>query len=138
MPAAPYASVEDYRTDTGDSSTADDRVRATLDQQSAKLRALAGIAPSRSLTDDQALLARSLVTDAARKALVPVTIDGLGDVTGATQGSFSANGFQASVQLSNPSGTAYFDRSTLAALMRSLGTSQSIGTVAPSYGRRRC
>lgn len=137
MAAEAYATVEEYRTDTGDESTPDDRVQATLDQQSAKLRALAGIAPSRPLTEDQALLARSLVTDAARKALVPVTIDGLGDVTGATQGSFSANGFSASVQLSNPSGTAYFDRSTLAALRASLGTSQAIGTVCPSYGGRR-
>lgn len=137
MAGGAYATVEEYRTDTGDESTPDDRVRATLDQQSAKLRALAGIRPSRALTGDQALLARSLVTDAARKALVPVTLEGLGDVTGATQGSFSANGFQASVQLSNPSGTAYFDRSTLAALRASLGTSQAIGTLAPSYGPRR-
>lgn len=138
MAAEAYATVDEYRTDTGDESTPDDRVRAMLDQQSAKLRALAGISPSRTLTEDQALLARSLVTDASRKALVPVTLEGLGDVTGATQGSFSANGFQASVQLSNPSGTAYFDRSTLAALRASLGTSQAIGTVRPSYGRPGC
>ena len=138
MAGEAYATVEEYRTDTGDESTPDDRVQATLDQQSAKLRAMAGIRPSRTLTGDQTLLARSLVTDAARKALVPVTLEGLGDVTGATQGSFSANGFQASVQLSNPSGTAYFDRSTLAALRASLGTSQAVGTLAPSYGRPRC
>lgn len=138
MAGKAYATVEEYRTDTGDESTPDDRVQATLDQQSAKLRAMAGIRPSRTLTGDQALLARSLVTDAARKALVPVTLEGLGDVTGATQGSFSANGFQASVQLSNPSGTAYFDRSTLAALRAALGTSQAIGTVRPSFGGPRC
>lgn len=138
MAVEAYATVDEYRTDTGDASTPDDRVQAMLDQQSAKLRALAGIRPRRALTEDQALLARSLVTDASRKALVPVTLEGLGDVTGATQGSFSANGFQASVQLSNPSGTAYFDRSTLVALRASLGTSQAVGTVRPSYGRPGC
>ena len=138
MAGEAYATVEEYRTDTGDATTPDERVQAMLDQQSAKLRALAGIRPRRALTEDQALLARSLVTDASRKALVPVTLEGLGDVTGATQGSFSANGFQASVQLANPSGTAYFDRSTLAALRASLGTSQAMGTVCPSYGRPGC
>lgn len=133
MAAEPYATVEDYRTDTGDASTPDKRVASTLAKQSAKLRALAGISPGRRLTDDQAALARELVCDAARKALVPATLDGV-DLTGAKQGSFSANGFQASVTLQNPSGTAYFDRSTLAALRALLGTSQSVGTVAPCYG----
>lgn len=135
--AAPFATVDEYRTDTGDTSTPDERVEAALSQQSAKLRALAGIAPSRRLTEDQAELARALVTDAARKALVPPSLEGL-DMTGASQGSFSANGFQASIQLSNPSGTAYFDRSTLAALRALLGTTQAIGTVCPSYGAPRC
>lgn len=137
MATTAYATVEEYRTDTGDETTPDDRVKATLDQQSAKLRSLAGISPRRRLTEDQALLARSLVTDAARKALVPPTLEGV-DMTGASQGSFSANGFSASVRLSNPSGTAYFDRSTLAALRASLRTSQAIGTIAPSYGRLGC
>lgn len=135
--AESYATVGEYREDTGDSSTDDARVSSTLAKQSAKLRALAGIRPGRTLTEDQRLLARELVTDAARKSLVPVVLDGLGDVSGATQGSFSANGFQASVQLSNPSGTAYFDRSTLAALKASLGSSQLVGTVCPSYGGAR-
>ena len=69
--------------------------------------------------------------------VVPPSLEGL-DMTGASQGSFSANGFQASIQLSNPSGTAYFDRSTLAALRALLGTTQAIGTVCPSYGAPRC
>lgn len=135
--AASFATVDEYRTDTGDASTPDERVEAALSQQSAKLRALAGIAPSRRLTEDQSELARALVTDAARKALVPPSLEGL-DMTGASQGSFSANGFQASIQLSNPSGTAYFDRSTLAALRALLGTTQAIGTMCPSYGALRC
>ena len=134
MAAGSYATVEEYRTDTGDEATPGARVEAVLAQQSAKLRALAGISPARELTGDQASLARALVTDAARKALVPVTLEGLGDMSGATQGSFSANGFQASIQLQNPSGAAYFDRSTLSALRRLLGSSQSMGTVLPCYG----
>ena len=128
-----YATVEQYRTDTGDSTTPDDRVQAMLDQQSAKLRPLAGIQQGLELDGDALLLARALVTDAARKALVPPTLEGV-DMTGASSGSFSANGFSASMQLSNPSGTAYFDRSTLSALRRLLGASQRIGTVCPGYG----
>ena len=128
-----YATVEQYRTDTGDSTTPDDRVQAMLDQQSAKLRPLAGIRQGLEIDGDALLLARALVTDAARKALVPPTLEGV-DMTGASSGSFSANGFSASMQLSNPSGTAYFDRSTLSALRRLLGASQRIGTVCPGYG----
>ena len=131
---AAYATVEDYRTDTGDDATPEGRVSSALAQQSAKLRAIAGIAEGRALTGDAAALARLLVTDAARKALVPPLVEGIGEVAGASQASFSANGFQGSVTLSNPSGTAYFDRSTLSALRRLLGTSQRIGTIAPSYG----
>ncbi len=131
-----YATVEQYRTDTGDAATPDERVQATLEQQSAKLRPLAGIRPGRALEGDALLLARALVTDASRKALVPASLEGV-DMTGASQGSFSANGFSASVQLSNPSGTAYFDRSTLSALKRLLGTAQRVGTVCPSYGGAR-
>lgn len=132
---ASYATVEEYRVDSGDERTPDERVESMLEQQSAKLRALAGISPCRELTDDQSLLARALVTDAARKALVPAFVEGAGEVTGATQASFSANGFQGSATFANPSGSAYFDRSTLSALRRSLGTSQRVGTIAPSYGR---
>lgn len=132
-----YATVEEYRTDSGDLRTPDDRVEPMLAQQSAKLRALAGIAPGRELTGDQAALARALVTDAARKALVPPIIEGAGEVAGASQASFSANGFQASATFANPSGSAYFDRSTLAALKRLLGTSQRVGAACPFYGGPR-
>ena len=63
-----YATVEEYRIDAGDESTAAERVEAVLAQQSAKLRAKLGIAASRALTADQAAMARLLVTDAARRA----------------------------------------------------------------------
>jgi hypothetical protein len=130
-----YATVEDYRTDTGDSASDAARVDSMLAQQSAKLRARAGIADGRTLTDDQLLMCRALVTDACRKALVKPSVDAFGDLTGLTQGTFSANGFSGSFQNANGSGAAYFDRDTLRALMRSLGTSQGAGTVIPSYGR---
>lgn len=61
---------------------------------------------------------------------------GVEDHTGVSQSSFTANGFQGSFTYQNPSGTAYFDRSTLTALKRLLGRGQRIGTVCPSYGRR--
>lgn len=134
---ASYATVEEYRLDTGDGATDGARVEAALSQQSAKLRARVGISASRKLTADQAELARLLVVDAARKALVPPSLDGLGDVSGASQASFSANGFQGSLTLANPSGTAYFDRDALKALMRSLGRSQRAGSIMPSYGGAR-
>lgn len=130
-----YATVDEYRTDTGDSTSDAARVESMLAQQSAKLRARAGIAEGRTLTDDQMLMCRALVTDACRKALVKPSVDAFGDLTGLTQGTFSANGFSGSFQNANGSGAAYFDRDTLRALMRSLGTSQGAGTVIPSYGR---
>lgn len=130
-----YATVDEYRTDTGDSTSDAARVESMLAQQSAKLRARAGIAEGRTLTDDQMLMCRALVTDACRKALVKPSVDAFGDLTGLTQGTFSANGFSGSFQNANGSGAAYFDRDTLRALMRSLGTSQTSGTVIPSYGR---
>lgn len=130
-----YATVDDYRTDTGDSTSDAARVESMLAQQSAKLRARAGIAEGRTLTDDQFLMCRALVTDACRKALVKPSVDAFGDLTGLTQGTFSANGFSGSFQNANGSGAAYFDRDTLRALMRSLGTTQGAGTVIPSYGR---
>ena len=130
-----YATVEDYRTDTGDSASDAARVDSMLAQQSAKLRASAGIADGRTLTEDQLLMCRALVTDACRKALVKPSADAFGDLTGITQGTFSANGFSGSFQNANGSGAAYFDRDTLRALMRSLGTTQGAGTVIPSYGR---
>lgn len=135
---ASYATVEQYRVDTTDESSDDARVEAVLEQQSAKLRATLGIGESRPLTGDAATLARLLVTDAARKQLVPPSFEGVGEVSGATQTSFTANGFQGSYTLSNPSGSAYFDRSNLAALRRLLGLGQRIGTVCPCYGSARC
>lgn len=130
-----YATVEEYRTDSGDSASDAARVESMLAQQSAKLRARAGIAEGRTLTEDQLLMCRALVTDACRKALVKPSVDAFGDLSGLTQGTFSANGFSGSFQNANGSGAAYFDRDTLRALMRSLGTSQGCGTVIPSYGR---
>jgi len=134
----PYATVAEYRDDTGDEDTPDARVESRLAQQSAKLRALAGIAETRTLTADQLLMARELVCESVRRALVPPDLGDLGDPGGVTSATFSANGFSQSYQVSNPSGTAYFDRSALKALMRSLGTGQRVGTITPSYGRMRC
>ena len=133
-----YATLDEYRTDSGDTESPDARVTAMLAQQSAKLRARAGITASTALTDDQLLMCRALVTDARRKALVKPSADASGDLSGLTQGTFSANGFSGSFQNANGSGAAYFDRDTLRALMRSLGTSQTSGTVIPSYGRLGC
>ncbi len=130
-----YATVDEYRTDTGDSASDAARVESMLAQQSAKLRARAGITASTALTEDQLLMCRALVTDACRKALVKPSVDAFGDLTGLTQGTFSANGFSGSFQNANGSGAAYFDRDALRALMRSLGTTQGAGTVIPSYGR---
>lgn len=124
-----YATVEEYRACTGDETSTDARIESLLGQQSAKLRAECRIGRKAVLTEDQAELARALVVDSARKALMPVTLDGVSDITGASSASFSANGFQSSVTLSNPSGAAYFDRSTLKAFKRSLGCEQRIGYV---------
>ena len=137
MAAKAYATVDEYRVDTGDEATSEDRVSAVLAQQSAKLRAHVGISEGRRLTDDQKQLARMLVTDAAGKALKPASIDGLGEVAGAKQASFSANGFQGSYTFANPSGAAYWDRDALRAFVRSLGASQRIGSVLPDYGGAR-
>lgn len=133
---AAFATVDEYRLDTGDEDTSTDRVQAVLDQQSAKLRALVRV-PANP-TGDQAAICRLLVTDAARKCLVTAQVDGIGGVAGVTQGSFSANGFQSSYTLQNPSGTAYFDRDTLKALKRSIHGNQRMGSVVPCYGRRPC
>lgn len=132
-----YATVEEYRLDSGDASTSDDRIEALLIQQSAKLRAKAGITVDHDLTADQLQLARLLVTDAARKMLVTPSIDEMGDVSGVKQSSFSADGFQASYTFANASGSAYFDADTFKAFMRSLGRFQRVGTMMPSYGARR-
>lgn len=137
VPTYSYATVEEYRTDTGDTSSSQDMVESGLLQQSAKLRAVVGITAARSLNGDQMAMARSLVVDAVRKALVPPSIDGLGGVTGAKQASFSANGFQGSYTLANPSGSAYFDGNMLKAFKRSLGPSQRMLTVMPRIGGPR-
>ena len=133
--AASYATVEEYRLDTGDQSSADERCEVVLAQQSAKLRAQARIGDGEELSEDALALCRLLVTDAARKQLVPPSFSGVGVVQGATQASWSANGFSGSYSVQNPSGNAYFDRGTLAALMRLLGRSVRIGTVSPAIGR---
>ena len=128
--AESYATVEEYRAETGDERSSDAAVAARLAQQSAKLRARARIAEGRTLTEDQRTMCHDLVVDACRKALVPPSVEGLSQpLSGATSVSFGANGFQQSVQLANPSGAAYFDRDTLAALVASLGTGQRMGTV---------
>lgn len=133
---ASYASPEDYRTGTGDEASDDARILAVLAQQSAKLRAVLGRdAAARIEGDEDAeALARLLVTDAARKCLVAPSFDGVGEVAGATQASFTANGFQGSYTLQNPSGAAYFDRATLKALKRLVGATQRAGAFCPSYG----
>lgn len=131
-----FASVEEYRLDSGDASTPDERVKAVLSQQSAKLRAKAGIGSDLELTEDQQELARLLVTDAARKMLVQPSIEGVDDVTGIKQSSFSADGFQESYTFLNASGSAYFDGDAFKAFMKSLGRFQRVGTMMPSYGAR--
>lgn len=132
-----YATCDEYIIATGDDSSPDDRIRMMLESQSAKLRALVGIRSGEGLSEDARTLARDLVIDACRKALVPPTLEGFGsDLAGASTASFSANGFQQSVTLQNPSGSAYFDRSMLSALRRLLGRSMRMGTISPAIGGR--
>ncbi len=126
---AVYATVDEYRTATGDGSSSEDRVSYLLDEESAELRARAGIRDGRELTDDQKLLCRKLVVGAVKAALVSPWPDELGDVGGAKQASFSANGFQQTVTLGVSANTAYFDQAVLKALRRSLSGSQSAFTV---------
>lgn len=127
-----YATVEEYRAYTGDETSTDARISAFLEQQSAKLRAECHISEDTELTSDQTTLAKALVTDAARKALTPVSLDGVSDLMGASSASFSANGFQSSVTLANPSGAAYFDRATLKAFKKSLSGAYGISFVEMS------
>lgn len=130
-----YATYEEYVEDTGDAASSQARVMAMLAKQSAKLRALTRIRNGQALDEDQRLLCRELVTDACRKALVTPTADGYdGSLAGATNAMFSANGFQQSVTLQNPSGAAYFDRTTLGALKATLGRRQRMGYVYPGFG----
>lgn len=130
-----YATLEDYQTMTGDVDSPDEKVNMLLGQQSAKLRALCGISPTTLLSDDAKTLACSLVIDATKKALMPPMVDVMGELTGVSQASFSANGFQSSYSVANPSGSAYFDKSTLAAFKKLIKQTQRIGTILPSYGR---
>lgn len=115
---AAYSTVDEYRTDTGDEASSDARVGAMLAQQSAYLRALVGITEGATLSDDAQALARALVNDSVRKALAPKMVEGFGDTAGATSASWGANGFSASATFANPSGSAYFDRTMLAAFKR--------------------
>ena len=79
-----FATVDEYRIDTGDAATDEERVAAELSRQSAKLRATLGMPRYRSLTGDARELARDLVTDAARKKLVQPACAPMGveDLTG--------------------------------------------------------
>lgn len=45
-----FATVDEYRIDTGDTATPDERVAAELSRQSAKLRATLGMGRTRTLT----------------------------------------------------------------------------------------
>lgn len=138
--AESYALISEYRLISGDTASSDDRVEAMLANLSAKLRVMAGISSTRKLTDDQRELCKTLVIDAARNALVTPDIpmfDGA-SMDGITQATFSANGFSGSWQMASGSGYAYFNSDALRALRKSLGTSQSVGTMVPSYGRLQC
>lgn len=135
MPTS-YATYEQYATATGDGSSSRAKVESMIEELSAELRAECGMGDTGELAGDVGILARKLVIDAARKALVPPTIDGFeGDFAGVTQASFTANGFTQSVTLSNGTGSAWFDSRSLSRLKRLLGRGQTIGFVYPSYGR---
>lgn len=132
--ATSYATYDQYVERTGDDSTDGERVESMLEDLSAELRAECGIADAGELPGDAGILARKLVVDAARKALVPPTLGGFeGDLTGARQASFTANGFSGSLTLSNSTGSAWFDSRSLARLKRLLGRSQRWGFIYP-YG----
>lgn len=130
-----YATVEEYRIETEDTTTTEGRIKALLMQQSVKLKAVCSLGSQETLTQDQRTLAHALVVDAVRKALTTASADGfMTDLQGATQASMSANGFAASYSLYNPSGSAYFDKSLLNALKRLTGSAQRIGAILPDYG----
>ncbi len=131
-----YATYAQYVAATGDTDTDQDRVELTLEDMSAELRAECGIDEDDDvLTGDAAILARSLVCDAARKGLVPPSISGFdGTLDGASQASFTANGFTQSVSLANATGSAWFDSRKLARLKKLLGKSQRIGNISFAIG----
>lgn len=133
--ATSYATWDDYVSRTGDEASSEEQVESMLEDLSAELRAECGISDTGAMRGDAGILARKIVIDAARKALVPPRLDGFdGDLTGARQASFTANGFTQSVTLSNSTGSAWFDSRSLARLKRLLGCSQRIGFVYPHYG----
>lgn len=130
--ATSYATFAEYVTATGDEVSGIEQVEQVLEDLSAELRAECGIADAGALAGDAGILARKLVVDAARKALVKPAIDGFaGDMTGARQASFTSNGFTESVTL--PTGSAWFDSRSLARLKRLVGRGQRVGMVYP-YG----
>lgn len=127
---AAYATVDEYRLLESDSKSDAERVTAILAQQSARLRAdFPKLSTTTTLTDDLAEVCKALVCDAAHKALVPPSFGGVGEVQGASQASFSANGFQGSYTVTNPTGAAYWDRNLVRSLRRLLGQSQVMGTI---------
>lgn len=132
--AAAYATYEEYVALTGDDATSQARVEALLFEQSAELRAECRISDGATLTDDQLVIARGLVVDSVRKATATTSVGGLGPLSGVTQASWMANGFQGQYTMANPSGSAYFDRQRLARLKRLLGRGQRIGTISFGIG----
>lgn len=130
--ATSYATYADYVLATGDDGSAQVQVELVLGDLSAELRAECGIPETRELDGDAAAIARKLVVDAARKQLVQPAIDGFaGDMTGAKQASFTANGITQSVTLST--GSAWFESRSLTRLKRLLGRGARIGMIYP-YG----
>lgn len=131
-----YANYDDYLTSTGDDSSDVGRVESMLEELSAELRAECGIPAGRLLSADATTLARKLVVDATRKALVPPSLDGFaGDLTGARQASFTANGITQSVTLASSTGAAWFDSRSLARFKRLVGRGQRWGFVYPGAPR---
>ena len=126
-----YATVADYRLQTLDQSSSDERVGAFLERASVELRAECGLDGTETLTEDQAALAKAIVCDAASHALKPPTLGGMGEVTGAKQASFSANGFTGSYTLANASGSAWLDRKMTARLKRLLKKAPRVGFIWP-------
>lgn len=131
-----YATYDEYAGRTGDASSTREQVESTLEDLSAELRAECGVRDAGPLTGDAAILARKLVIDAARKALVPPSFEGFEDtdLEGARQVSFTANGFTKSMTLGTYTGSAWFDSRSLARLKRLLGRGQRVGFVYPYYG----
>lgn len=132
--ATVYATEPDYRLITLDEKSPSERVGAFLARASAELRAECGLDGTEALTEDQAELAKAIVCDAASHALKPPSLGGMGEVAGATQASFSANGFTGNYTLSNASGSAWLDRKMVARFRRLLRRAPRIGTLMPGIG----